>query len=141
MNLHLNSHRGFYHSTKLWKAIQTGPIAHLQENNPLRIRHLIGYDRFETQEELRLLSAIYEDLRLYVNFFQPVLKLISKEQIDGRIVKRYDLAATPFRRALASNDISIEVKVRLTGLYFQLNPVTLRNEIDEKVARLWKLIR
>jgi hypothetical protein len=107
----------------------------------LRIHHLIGYDRFETQDELRILSAIYEDLRLYVNFFQPVLKLVNKEQIDDRVVKRYDPAATPFRRIFVSNDVSIEVKVRLTGLYYQLNPVTLRNEIDENVARLWKLIR
>jgi hypothetical protein len=105
------------------------------------VRHLIGYDRFETQDELNLLSAIYEDLRLYVNFFQPVLKLIGKEQIDGRTVKRYDLATTPFRRVLASNDISIEVKARLTGLYFQLNPVTLRHKIDDNVAKLWKLVR
>ena len=105
------------------------------------VRHLIGYDQFETQDELNLLSAIYEHLRLYVNFFQPVLKLISKEQIDGRIVKRYDLAATPFRRVLASNDISIEMKARLAGLYIQLNPVTLRNTIDENAANLWKSIR
>jgi hypothetical protein len=113
----------------------------VEQKNWSVVRHLIGYDRFETQDELRRLSAIYEDLRLYVNFFQPVLKLVGKEQIDGRIVKRYDPAATPFRRALVSKDVSIEVKARLTGLYFQLNPVTLRNEIDEKVARLWKLIR
>ena len=105
------------------------------------VRHLIGYDRFETQAELSILSAIYEDLRLYVNLFQPVLKLIAKEQIDGRTVKRYDPAATPFRRVLASDDVSFEVKARVTGLYYQLNPVTLRNTIDDKVAKLWKLVR
>lgn len=115
--------------------------AHVEQKNWSVVRHLIGYDRFETQDELRILSAIYEDLRLYVNFFQPVLKLIGKEQIDGRIVKRYDPAATPFRRVLASNDVSIEVKARLTGLYFQLNPVTFRNKIDDNVAKLWKLVR
>ena len=115
--------------------------AHVEQKNWSVVRRLIGYDRFETQDELNLLSAIYEDLRLYVNFFQPVLKLIGKEQIDSRTVKRYDLAATPFRRVLASHDVSIEVKARLIGLYFQLNPVTLRHKIDEDVARLWKLIR
>ena len=115
--------------------------AHVEQKNWSVVRRLIGYDRFETQDELNLLSAIYEDLRLYVNFFQPVLKLIGKEQIDSRTVKRYDLAATPFRRVLASHDVSIEVKAKLIGLYFQLNPVTLRHKIDEDVARLWKLIR
>ena len=70
--------------------------AHVEQKNWSVVRHLIGYDRFETQDELRVLSTIYEDLRPYVNFYQPVLQLIGKEQIDGRIVKRYDLAATPF---------------------------------------------
>ncbi len=113
----------------------------MEQKNWSVVRHLIGYDRFETQDELRVLSTIYEDSRPYVNFYQPVLQLIGKEQIDGRIVKRYDLAATPFRRALASNDISIEVKAKLTGLYCQLNQATLRDKIDENVAILWKLIR
>jgi hypothetical protein len=113
----------------------------VEQKNWSVVRHLIGYDRFETQDELRILSTIYKDLRLYVNFFQPVLKLIGKEQIDDRVVKRYDPATTPFRRVLASNDVSIEVKTRQTGLYFQLNPVTLRKKIDENVAKLWKLVR
>ena len=115
--------------------------AHLEQKNWSVVRHLIGYDPFETQAELSILSVIYEDLRLYVNFFQPVLKLIGKDQIDGKTIKRYDLAATPFRRVLASNEVSLEVKARLTGLYFQLNPVTLRNRIDQNVAKLWKLIQ
>jgi hypothetical protein len=43
------------------------------------------------------------DLRLYVNYFQPVLKLIGKERVDGKTVKRYDQATTPFRRVLAED--------------------------------------
>ena len=115
--------------------------AHVEQKNWSVVRHLIGYDRFETEEELALLRSLYADLRLYVNFFQPVLKLIGKEQVDGKTVKRYDRAATPFRRVLASKEVSIEVKARLTALYFQLNPMTLRNEIDQNVAGLWKLVR
>jgi len=115
--------------------------AHVEQKNWSVVRHLIGYDRFETEEELALLRSLYADLRLYVNFFQPVLKLIGKEQVDGKTVKRYDRAATPFRRVLASKEVSIEVKARLTALYFQLNPVTLRHEVDRNVAGLWKLVR
>jgi hypothetical protein len=39
------------------------------------VRRLIGYDRYEFAEEQTLIEAIYQDWRLYVNFFQPVLKL------------------------------------------------------------------
>ena len=115
--------------------------AHVEQKNWSVVRRLIGYDRFESEEELALLRAIYQDLRLLVNFFQPVLKLVGKEQVDGKTIKRYDQAATPFRRILASKEVTIEVKARLTALYFQLNPVTLRNQIDLNVARLWKLVR
>jgi hypothetical protein len=51
----------------------------------------------ETQEELELLCSIYADLRLYVIFSQPVLKLNGKEQVGKKSVKRYDEATTPYR--------------------------------------------
>ena len=105
------------------------------------VRRLIGYDRFETEAEYLLLQSIYADLRLYANFFQPVLKLVSKEHVDKKLIKRYDQAATPFQRVLAANDIPFETKARLTNLYVQLNPVQLRTSIDEKVAKLWKISR
>ena len=115
--------------------------AHVEQKNWSVVRHTVGYDRLETADELALLRSIYEDLRLYVNFFQPVLKLVGKEQVNGKTIKRYDQAATPFRRVLASDLISPEVKANLMNLYVHLNPVTLRHSIDQKVARLWKLVR
>ena len=104
------------------------------------MRHVVGYDCFETEQELTLLRSIYEDLRLYVIFFQPVLKLVGKDRVDGKTIKRYDQAATPFRPALASDQVSLEIKARLTDLYLHLNPVVLRNSIDQIVALLWKLV-
>jgi hypothetical protein len=56
--------------------------AHVEQKNWSVVRHLIGYDRFETEVEYILLQSIYQDLRLYFNFFQPVLKLVSKEHVD-----------------------------------------------------------
>ncbi len=113
--------------------------AHVEQKNWSVVRRLIGYDRFETESECKLLQSIYEDLRLYANFFQPVLKLVAKETIDNKIVKRYDTAATPYQRVLASDNIQFEVKARLTNLYVQLNPVMLRTAMDQKVGQLWKI--
>lgn len=115
--------------------------AHVEQKNWSVVRHTVGYDRLETAEELALLDAIYADLRRYVNFFQPVLKLIGKEQIDGKTRKKYDQATTPYRRVLASDRVSLEAKANLTHEYVQLNPVTLRTRIDANVAKLWKLVR
>ena len=115
--------------------------AHVEQKNWSVVRRLIGYDRFETEAENNLLQSIYADLRLYFNFFQPVLKLVSKEQVDKKIIKRYDTAATPYQRVLASKDIQLDVMARLTNLYVQLNPVKLRTSIDQKVDQLWKISR
>ena len=115
--------------------------AHVEQKNWSVVRHTVGYDRLETEEERLLLDEIYADLRLYVNFFQPVLKLIEKNHVDGKIIKKYDQATTPYRRVLVSEDVSFEDKARLTNLYFQLNPVELRNRIDMNVGRLWKIIK
>jgi hypothetical protein len=120
---------------------QKNDQAHVEQKNWSVVRRLIGFDRFETEEEYLLLQSIYADLRLYANFFQPVLKLVSKEHVDKKLIKRYDTAATPYQRVLAAKDIPFETKARLTNLYVQLNPVQLRTTIDEKVAKLWKISR
>ena len=103
--------------------------AHVEQKNWSVVRRLIGYDRFETVEELSLLKTIYDDWRLYVNFFQPVLKLSAKKRIGSQIKKSYDTAATPFRRVLASDLVSINDKARLIILYNHLNPVTLMDKL------------
>ena len=88
-----------------------------------------------------MLGSIYTDLRLYINFFQPVLKLVGKQRIDGKTVRKYDQATTPYRRVLALASLPLEVKARLMAQYVQLNPVALRASIDTKVGLLWKIIR
>ena len=113
--------------------------AHVEQKNWSVVRRLIGYDRFATEPQYRLLQSIYSDLRLYANFFQPVLKLVSKQHVDNKLRKRYDQAATPFQRVLAAKHIPFQAKARLTNFYVQLNPVQLRTSIDAKVAKLWKL--
>lgn len=115
--------------------------AHVEQKNWSVVRHLVGYNRFETIAEYNLLQSIYSDLSLYFNFFQPVLKLVSKQHFQDRTIKHYDTAATPYQRVLASDEIPFETKVKLTNVYVQLNPVTLRNSIDQKVHQLCTLSR
>ena len=115
--------------------------AHVEQKNWSVVRHVVGYDRLETEAEWLLLKAIYADLRLYVNFFQPVLKLIGKDRVGEKLIKRYDIATTPYQRLLDSPYVSENVKMYLRLQYAQLNPVTLRNRIDANVAKLWKLVR
>ena len=115
--------------------------AHVEQKTWSIVRRTVGYDRWESQEEHALLASIYASLRLYTNFFQPVLKLVGKDRVGSKIIKRYDTAQTPYQRVLAVEDIPVEVKAQLINQYLQLNPVQLRKDIDQKVAKLWKISR
>jgi len=115
--------------------------AFVEQKNGSVVRNTVGHDRFETEEDLRLLQLVYEYLHVYVNFFQPVMKLIDKKRIDGKTVKVYDQANSPYRRVLASEDIAFAHKASLSNLYVQLNPVTLRKNIDLNVGKLWKIVK
>lgn len=115
--------------------------AHVEQKNWSIVRRTVGYERWETEEEHALLASIYSSLRLYTNFFQPVLKLVGKDRVGSKIIKLYDTAQTPYQRVLSSEVIPITVKANLANAYIRLNPVQLRKEIDAKVAQLWKLSR
>jgi hypothetical protein len=115
--------------------------AHVEQKNWSAVRHTVGYDRWKTEHELTLLEHIYDDLRLYINFFQPSLKLIAKDRIANRTLKRYDRAKTPYQRILERKDIPLEAKAQLLNLYIRLNPAELRRLIVQNTANLWKISR
>jgi len=115
--------------------------AHVEQKNWSVVRHTVGYDRWETDQEFSILESIHADLRLYINFFQPSFKLIAKERIGNKTIKRYDTAKTPYQRILERKDIPLETKARLMNLYVQLNPAELRRSIDQTTAKLWKISR
>ncbi|MEW6081437.1 MAG: hypothetical protein AB1576_06645 [Bacillota bacterium] len=68
---------------------------YVEQKNWSVVRRLAGYGRLETDKELNILNQIYDVARLYQNFFQPSLKLLSKERLSAKIIKRYDEAKTP----------------------------------------------
>jgi len=103
------------------------------------VRRVVGYDRYEGGSARAAVNALYRDLRLYVNFFQPSVKLVEKARVDGRVKKVYDIAQTPYRRMLASPFVSDTVKARLTAQYQSLNPVALRTRILHQLDELWNI--
>jgi hypothetical protein len=111
----------------------------LSKKNWSEIRRIVGYGRYDTDNELQILNKLYGYLRLYVNFFQPVRKLVQKERIGSRIIKRYDVAQTPFRRVLASAVIPEEIKMKLQRQYDKLNPAELKRQITKLQNELLRL--
>ena len=111
----------------------------VEQKNWSVIRRAVGYSRYDTDKELNILNELYSHLRLYVNFFQPVRKLIKKERMGSKVIKRYDEAKTPYRRVLASPGIEDEIKVKLKNQYAMLNPAELKRKITKLQNRLLKL--
>ncbi len=110
--------------------------AFVEEKNDSIVRRWVGYGRYNTQEQVAILNELYAVLRLYTNFFLPVMKLKEKERIGSKVIKRYDKPTTPYRRILEAEDVSEEVKDRLRKQYKTLNLVLLKRQIDEILKRL-----
>lgn len=115
--------------------------AHVEQKNWSVVRRLVGYDRYTSREALEQLNRVYRTLRLYVNFFQPVLQLQAKHRVGARVHKTYDTARTPYRRLLESGVLSPEQKAELRETYARLNPVRLKAEMDAALDQLWTLAR
>jgi transposase InsO family protein len=107
-----------------------------EQRNWLVVRRFVGYDRYSSQAALAKLAELYQLLRLYLNFFQPVRKLVSKERVGAKVRKVYDQAATPYQRLLSSGVLTAAEQARLTRIYPVLNPIDLRAKIESVLRQL-----
>lgn len=103
------------------------------------VRKTVGYNRYDTEAELEALNELYRELRLYTNFFQPVMKLKEKKRRGSKVKKRYDKARTPCRRVLESPQVSEREKENLKEEYQKLNPAELNRKVEELKKRLRKI--
>lgn len=113
--------------------------AYIEQKNWTHVRKVVGYFRYDTDQELILMNSLYEkELRLYKNFFSPVMKLKEKQRVGGRVKRKYDTPKTPYQRLLGSGQISNEKKKELQIIYRSLNPVELKRKIEEKTHKLYR---
>jgi hypothetical protein len=112
---------------------------HVEQKNWAVVRRVIGYDRFSSKAAFKALDDVYTPLRLYINFFQPVLKLVGKSRHGAKVHKVYDVAQTPYQRLLKSGVLTEDKKRELAGIYRALNPVALLKQIRQAVEHLWSL--
>ena len=111
----------------------------IEQKNSTHVRKVVGYLRYDTEEELGIINDLYRnELRLYKNFLQPTIKLVQKIRIKGKIHKKYDKAKTPYQRIMESAYVSPEKKQELKAVYDSLNPALLKRKIDQKLKLLYK---
>jgi hypothetical protein len=125
----------FTRSRPYWKNDQ----AHVEQKGWSVVRRLIGYDRYESEQALAQLNRVYDLLRLWVNHWQPLLKLVGKEREGAKVTKRYDTAQTPFRRLLAAGLLSEEAGRLIEQEHHSWGPASLRRQIEVEIEALWEL--
>lgn len=108
----------------------------IEQSHRTSVRAYVGHARYDTPAEMRLVNELYDVLRLYKNFFQPVLRLKTKERIKGHVTRRYEPAKTPYQWLMDHPAVPAATKETLSDQYERLNPADLRRQIDTILAKL-----
>jgi hypothetical protein len=120
------------------RAYRKNDQCYIEQKNGAIVRQLVGYDRFEGERAFRQLSELYGAVRLYVNFFQPSMKLVSKRRDGSKVSRSYDAAQTPLHRLLASGVLTNERRLHFEQLSVSLDPVRLLEQITRLQDALWR---
>lgn len=119
----------------------------VEQKNSSLIRAYLEHLHFDSPAHCRQLNLLYDDMWLYYNFFQPVLRQVSRRAVrrpDGtvRIVRHQDEAATPLKRLLRARPALSRAKADyLQSLHDSTNPRELRDAIHDRIRLLARLSR
>lgn len=109
----------------------------VEQKNDTLVRAYFGNERLETPGQCEAMNAIYDEMWVYYNLFQPVLHLVAKEVVEGKVKRKWDEATTPYERLLRTGVLAEERRERLTVLYSETNPRKLRQRLHELRDALW----
>lgn len=123
------------------RAYRKNDNCYVEQKNYSVVRRAVGYLRYDTQEQLRILNQLYGHLRLYANYFQPVMKLVEKIRVGSKVKKKYDKPKTPYQRVLESPYVDEENKEEFRKEYAKLNPAELKRQISRLQNKLRELTR
>ena len=113
----------------------------VEQKNYNIVRQAVGYARYETEEEIAVIAALYEKLRLLVNFFYPSMKLLFKRRQGARVYKSYDPPRSPARRLLDCPAVAASLKSQLHCQMASLNPFQLKGQITQLQGQLLEMVR
>ena len=109
----------------------------VEQKNESVVRRIVGYYRFEGEAARMVMADLYEQYNTLVNFFFPSMKIISKQRVEAKVIKKYDTAKTPYCRLMESSDVSEAVKAELCR---RKNSLDLQQLLEETHTLQSKLI-
>src|SRR5262249_38453674 len=114
--------------------------AHIEQKNWTHVRKLMGWERYDTAQAVEAMNDLYgQELRLWMNVFQPSVKLVRKVRVGARLRRVYEAAQTPLQRVQASGEGEAEALARLQAQQASLDPFELHRHIEEKLGAIYEL--
>lgn len=115
--------------------------AHVEQKNWTHVRQLFGYERFDNHAVIAMMNDLYRnEISQLNNYFLPNFKLIAKQRVEAKIIKKHSKPATPYQRLMESKHITEAKKQELTEVYSQLNPFKLKKTIQKKLNAIFSII-
>jgi len=107
---------------------------YVESKNYSLVRRYVGWRRYDSEEELKIMEELMGVISLRFNFFMPTMKLVYYER-DGKKkrAKRYEIK-TPYRRLLESGKLTEKQESRLKQIKESLNFY----ELTLKLIRLYR---
>lgn len=114
--------------------------AHIEQKNWTHVRKLMGWDRYDSPKALKAMNDLYEkELPLFMNLFQPSVKLMKVIRKGSRKQRVYDKPQTPLDRLLTSQHIDQKKRDELKLLRERLDPFLLSDMVNQKLQSIWDL--
>jgi hypothetical protein len=107
--------------------------AHVEQRNWTHVRQHFGYERYDNPAVAPLINALCKGaLGILLNHFLPTQKLIGKERVGQRTVRKYGRAQTPYARVLSAPEVSSQKKADLKIVHQRHNPMALARQIESQ---------
>ena len=118
------------------RAYQKNDQAWIEQKNGAVVRRFVGYERHAGLVAGQCLAQLYQSMRLFVNYFQPSMKLRTKIRNGAKVKKTYHKPATPCERLLGHPSVAESIKEKLRVELGQLDPLKLLHSIRDSQAAL-----
>lgn len=142
----LNHHLVRYFADKKVQFTRSRPYkkndnAHVEQKNWTHVRQLLGYERFDNPKLIALMNDLYvNEVSQLRNHFLSSFKLLSKERVGSKLVKRHTKPITPYARVIASPHIARETKATLREKHCELDPFQLVKTIQQKLEGIYTMV-
>ncbi|BBX98573.1 transposase [Mycobacterium lacus] len=121
---------------------QKNDQAHVESKNNHVVRKHAFYCRYDTPEELELLTELWPLVSLRCNFFTPTKKPVGyTTTTDGRRKRIYDSPATPWQRLQASGVLDAQQLSNVAARIEGINPADLTRQINTIQMQLLDLAK